>query len=535
MKLTSKYRNVYGAPQKDKFTDLRMAEITSEGSLLAINQSFLAVSWQGVGGCVGIFNPNTPSRIATEIPVLRGHSSYVSELKFNPFRPNMLATGSDDTTVKLWELPEGGITEDMENDVQTFKGHQRKIVNVAFNPVVDGVIASTSFDKTCQIWNIAKAEAICKVDFKDVPTSLDWNYNGSLVGASTKEKLIYLIDPRTNAVAVKAKGHESHKIQKMLFIEDNYFISCGFNKNSQREVKLYDIRNQTDAMIESSIASIVVDRQSGVMTPFYDSGLKLLYVPGRGEGNIHYYDLNDLTLKECSEYKSSQPQKQIAMFEKKLMDYNKCEIARFAKVVANTVEYLSFYVPRRNPGYEREFYPNIAAGEAALTYDDWIAGQNAEPIVKEITEIENKWVSAVPIVFEKKQEEVKKSSEEIIKEMEAKMLGLEQKVNNLTAANEKLNKEIATMKEKCAALEKENEELKSRPKEETAPVEEPVQEQEQVQEPPQEETVQEPVQEEQVQEPPQEEAVQEQEPPQEEVAQEPPQEEEQVQEPPQEE
>ena len=525
MKLTSKYRNVYGAPQKDKFTDLRMAEITSEGSLLAINQSFLAVSWQGVGGCVGVFNPNTPSRIATEIPVLRGHSSYVSELKFNPFRPNMLATGSDDTTVKLWELPEGGITEDMENDVQTFKGHQRKIVNVAFNPVVDGIIASSSFDKTCQVWNIAKAEAFCKIEFKDVPTSLDWNYNGSLVGASTKEKLIYLIDPRTNAVSLKAKGHESHKIQKMLFIEDNYFISCGFNKNSQREVKLYDIRKQTDGMIDASIASIVVDRQSGVMTPFYDSGLKLLYVPGRGEGNIHYYDLNDLTLKECSEYKSSQPQKQITMFEKKLMDYNKCEIARFAKVVANTVEYLSFYVPRRNPGYEKEFYPNIAAGEAAISYDDWMAGQNAEPIVKEITEIENKWVSSVPIVFEKKEEEVKKSTEEIIKEMEAKMLGLEQKVNNLTAANEKLHKEITTMKEKCATLEKENEELKNKPKEE-APVEEQVQEspqEEQVQEPPQEEQVQEPPQEEQVQEPPQEEQVQE--PPQEEQVQEPPQEE----------
>ena len=525
MKLTSKYRNVYGAPQKDKFTDLRMAEITSEGSLLAINQSFLAVSWQGVGGCVGVFNPNTPSRIATEIPVLRGHSSYVSELKFNPFRPNMLATGSDDTTVKLWELPEGGITEDMENDVQTFKGHQRKIVNVAFNPVVDGIIASTSFDKTCQVWNIAKAEAFCKIEFKDVPTSLDWNYNGSLVGASTKEKLIYLIDPRTNAVSLKAKGHESHKIQKMLFIEDNYFISCGFNKNSQREVKLYDIRKQTDGMIDASIASIVVDRQSGVMTPFYDSGLKLLYVPGRGEGNIHYYDLNDLTLKECSEYKSSQPQKQITMFEKKLMDYNKCEIARFAKVVANTVEYLSFYVPRRNPGYEKEFYPNIAAGEAAISYDDWMAGQNAEPIVKEITEIENKWVSSVPIVFEKKEEEVKKSTEEIIKEMEAKMLGLEQKVNNLTAANEKLHKEITTMKEKCATLEKENEELKNKPKEE-APVEQQVQEspqEEQVQEPPQEEQVQEPPQEEQVQEPPQEEQVQE--PPQEEQVQEPPQEE----------
>ena len=106
MKQVSKLRNVYGDPKKEKFTDVLMAEVTSEGSLLAVNSTFLAVSWQGVGGCVGVFDANTPNRISSEIPLIRGHDSYVSDVKFSPFRTNLLATGSDDTTIKLWEIPQ---------------------------------------------------------------------------------------------------------------------------------------------------------------------------------------------------------------------------------------------------------------------------------------------------------------------------------------------------------------------------------------------------------------------------------------------
>jgi hypothetical protein len=460
MKGVSKLRNIFGQPQKEKFTDLAMAEVTTEGSLIAVNSAFLAVSWSGVGGCIGVFDSSKPGRISSSTPIIRGHTSYVSDVKFNPFHLNMLATGSDDSSIKIWNLPEGGLKEEMTEEAQLYKGHSRKISHIQFNPVCDGIIASSAFDKTCQVWNMAKAEEIAKIEFKDIPTSLEWNVNGSLIGCSTKEKLINIIDPRTNSIIIKAKGHESPKIQKMLFIDENYFVSCGFNKSSKREVNLYDIRNVSNGTIDKHVERIDVDSQSGIMTPFYDSGLKLLYVPGRGEGNIHYYDLSDNGIKVCSEYKSGSPQKQICMFEKKTMDYNKCEVARFAKVVGNTLEYLSFYVPRRNPGYEPEFYPNIFAGEPALSVDDWMSGQNAEPIVKEITAIENKWVSNVEVTFEKKVEEVKKTPEENIKDMEAKILGLEQQVNNLTAANEKLTKELDTLRNKYTELEKENQELK---------------------------------------------------------------------------
>ena len=112
MKQVSKLRNIFGEPKKEKFTDIAMAEVTSEGSLIAVNSTFLGVSWQSVKGCVGIFDANVPTRIPSEIPLIRGHDSYISDLKFSPFRANLLSTASDDTTVKLWEIPQEGVKEE---------------------------------------------------------------------------------------------------------------------------------------------------------------------------------------------------------------------------------------------------------------------------------------------------------------------------------------------------------------------------------------------------------------------------------------
>ena len=141
MKQVSKLRNIFGEPKKEKFTDIAMAEVTSEGSLIAVNSTFLGVSWQSVKGCVGIFDANVPTRIPSEIPLIRGHDSYISDIKFSPFRANLLSTASDDTTVKLWEIPQEGVKEDITNEIQKFTGHNRKVSHVQFNPVCNDIIA----------------------------------------------------------------------------------------------------------------------------------------------------------------------------------------------------------------------------------------------------------------------------------------------------------------------------------------------------------------------------------------------------------
>lgn len=437
----SKYRNAMGETKKENFYDVTITEITTEGAVMAVNSSFIAASWETNKGGVAIIDVSNPTRVSATIPLIRGHDGPVVDVKFSPFKCDLLATSSEDATVRLWQIPQEGIKTDLEAEIQNYKGHSKKVGFVAFHPCADNIIASASFDNSIHIWNATNAETISKILIGDFPNCLDWNYNGSLLGCSAKDKTIYVVDPRAATIAIKAKGHESSKTQKMVFVNEHSFASCGFSKNNMREVKLFDMRKATDSAIDAAVTTLDIDRQSGIMTPFYDSDLNLLYVPGRGEGNIHFFDCNEGGIRKCSEYKSSIPQKAITMFEKRTMNYNKCEIERFAKYTNNnTIELLSFYIPRRNAGYDPSLYPPCFTGEPSLSAEEWIKGGNKNQIVKEINSIESKWVTTEQ-TFEKKEEEVVKSSEEIIKELQNEVLKLNMKIDSLHHENEGLKKE----------------------------------------------------------------------------------------------
>ena len=76
------------------------------------------------------------------------------------------------------------------------------------------------------------------------------------------------------------------------------------------------------------------------------------------------------------------------------MNYNSLEIDRFARYVnSGKVFYVSFTIPRRNPIFDPTLYPPVESGEAALTYDQWVGGETAEPVKKEITTFENQSIT----------------------------------------------------------------------------------------------------------------------------------------------
>src|SRR5258707_8416103 len=74
---------------------------------------------------------------------LTGHKSTVESMAFSP-DGSLLASGSDDHTIKLWEESSG-------RELRTLTGHTTAVGSVPFNPD-RSLLASGSDDPTIKLW-----------------------------------------------------------------------------------------------------------------------------------------------------------------------------------------------------------------------------------------------------------------------------------------------------------------------------------------------------------------------------------------------
>src|SRR5947207_5989506 len=103
-----------------------------------------AMVWLGVGWLSLVATSLLSAQQAKN--TLQGHTSSVASVAFSP-DGKTLASGSLDTTIKLWDMTTG-------KERATLKGHTEKVMKVAFSP--DGkTLASGCQDGTIKLWDVA--------------------------------------------------------------------------------------------------------------------------------------------------------------------------------------------------------------------------------------------------------------------------------------------------------------------------------------------------------------------------------------------
>lgn len=380
----SKFRHVFAdAPRPDAiFSNLRLSTVTGEQNYIKANPLFFAAGLQGGGGPFAIIPLNRPGRFEPEQPIVCGHAAPVLDFEFNPFNDYVLASCSEDQTVKVWQIPEGGLTENMMDPSATLTGHQRKVTLLRFHPTAANVLASTSADQTVKLWDIEKqAEIVSLTDVHDqLIQDLVWDYTGTTYATASKDKHVRIVDARSASVAsIIETAHEGAKSTKLTYLGSlDKLVTVGFTRQSQRQFKIWDPRN-----VSTELKRVDVDQAAGVIMPFYDPDTQLLYLAGKGDGNVRFYEMvnENPFCHPVSDHRSQTPAKGMAWVPKRGLNIMGCETARLLKLTSNSVEPLCFFVPRKSDAFQDDLYPDTAGSIPAHTADEWLAGSNRNPVL----------------------------------------------------------------------------------------------------------------------------------------------------------
>lgn len=246
-----------------------------------------------------------------------------------------------------------------------------------FNPAAENVIASASGDFTIKIWDIEAGSPQLTLKVGDVIQSLSWSANGSLLVTTSRDKKLRIWDARQEKAVHEVPGHAGAKNSRAVWMgEHDRVATTGFSRMSDRQLALWDIKSPGQPVGGFQM----LDSISGVCMPFWDDGTQCLYLAGKGDGNIRYYEYEHDKFEYLSEYKSGDPQRGVAFLPKRGVNMHENEVMRAYKTVNDTyIEPISFIVPRRAETFQEDIYPPTTGLKPAMSSHEWFDGAEGLP------------------------------------------------------------------------------------------------------------------------------------------------------------
>lgn len=140
-------------------------------------------------------------------------------------------------------------------------------------------MASASTDLTIKLWDIEKGQERQEITgHGEIIQSMAYNYNGSLMATTCRDKKLRIFDLRSNKVIQEGAGHQGIKGSRVVWLGENDRIcTTGFSRMSDRQLNLWDTND-----LSKPIKTEFLDTSSGVLMPFYDLDTKMLYLAGKG-------------------------------------------------------------------------------------------------------------------------------------------------------------------------------------------------------------------------------------------------------------
>ncbi|KAK8743987.1 hypothetical protein OTU49_000948 [Cherax quadricarinatus] len=458
----SKFRHVYGTCLKREqcFDNIRVSKSSWDSTFCAVNPKFCAIIVESGGGGAFIVLPltkvnktylskkaSTAGRIPPDHPLVGGHKGPVLDIAWDPFNDNVIASGSEDCVVKIWQIPDFGLVTTMTEPVVDLMYHQRRVGMVVWHPTANNILLSAGSDNIVVIWNVGCGDPLTTIDVHpDIIYSCCFNWDGSLLLTTCKDKKIRIINPRDGEVFEEATSHEGSKATRAIFLRNGLVFTTGFSKRSERQYSL-----RAPGHLDDPITMVELDSSNGVMFPMYDADTNLVYLCGKGDSVIRYFEITPEVpfVHYINTFQLPDPQRGIGMMPKRGVDVTTCEITRFYRLNnSGFCQIITMTVPRKSELFQEDLYPDTPSDIPAVSAEEWWEGQSKEPILMSLKDgyqatqkTELKVTKKKTNILDKMPPTGKVKSEEDGKATAISSEALE-KVNEVLKVNEDLRKRI---------------------------------------------------------------------------------------------
>nr|XP_021147479.1 coronin-7 [Columba livia] len=366
----------FPSPPQAWITGIRAGSIASCGNHVKASCHWIAFNAEAAG-VLGIVPLECKDGGKRTVSQLCCHSDVVTDFDFSPFDQLLLATGSVDETVKVWRLPESG--QDMPSSAGLTLGPGAAPVDMLqFHPTADAVLASGA-GKRITIWDVGQQQPLTALDMHgDQLQSLAWKGDGRLLGTSCKDKKLRIFDPRASPAASQSVlGHENNKDSRLLWMgSSDCLISIGFSQMRQREVKLWDTRRFSGAML-----TMALDTSPGAAIPLYDADTGLLVLAEKGENLLYCLEVAHAqpALTQVTQCWTEGSTRGLGAVPRLALDVMACEVLRVLQLTDTALVPISYVVPRKSiQEFHEDLFPDCTGTLPATSAQAWWAGDNQQ-------------------------------------------------------------------------------------------------------------------------------------------------------------
>jgi WD40 repeat protein len=227
----------------------------------------------------------------------------VYDLAFSP-AGNLLATGSFDNTIIVWEMENG-------EPLHTFAGHTNDIYSIAFNP--DGsLLATGSSDKTIRLWSVKTGQQIIsplqghRAAVEDIYFSLD----GKTMLSYDRDALLMAWNVSTGTYVRDSVVTALGNSLSVAYSPDGLLLASG--GNDEQVILIDTTSKQTLHTLthEDNVNSVVFSPDSRWLATGSDDGTLILWDVETGEqvdqlADAHQNDVNSIAVSPDGKWLAS--------------------------------------------------------------------------------------------------------------------------------------------------------------------------------------------------------------------------------------